>query len=174
VKEAVVVGAVRTPVGRYGGVLKDVRADDLAAPCIAEIVQRNRLDSFGTEDVMMGSSHQAGEDSRNDGWMAVLLAGFPVEVAWQTINRLCGSTLNAINSAAQAIKVVEGDEAWRLRYACHHVHWCRTLAFSSLTPKIRAFIIAGPKKYALHVGVQSIQPIIAGTQIGLVIQGKDS
>jgi 3-oxoadipyl-CoA thiolase len=108
-REAVVVDAVRTPVGRYGGVLKDVRADDLAALCIAEIAKRNSLDPNKVEDVLMGCSNQAGEDNRNVGRMALLLAGFPVEVAGQTINRLCGSALNAINSAAQAIKVGEGD-----------------------------------------------------------------
>ena len=108
-REAVVVDAIRTPVGRYGGVLKDVRADDLAVLCIAEITKRNNLDPNKVEDVLMGCSNQAGEDNRNVGRMALLLAGFPVEVAGQTINRLCGSALNAINSAAQAIKVGEGD-----------------------------------------------------------------
>jgi 3-oxoadipyl-CoA thiolase len=108
-REAVVVDAIRTPVGRYGGVLKDVRADDLAALCIAEITKRNNLDPNKVEDVLIGCSNQAGEDNRNVGRMALLLAGFPVEVGGQTINRLCGSALNAINSAAQAIKVGEGD-----------------------------------------------------------------
>jgi len=108
-REAVVIDAVRTPVGRYGGVLKDVRSDDLAALCIAEITKRNNLDPGKVEDVIFGCSNQAGDDNRNVGRMALLLAGFPVEVGGQTINRLCGSALNAINSAAQAIKVGEGD-----------------------------------------------------------------
>jgi 3-oxoadipyl-CoA thiolase len=108
-REAVVVDAVRTPVGRYGGALKNVRADDLAALCIAEIAKRNNLDPDKVEDVIMGCSNQAGEDNRNVARMALLLAGFPVEVAGQTVNRLCGSGLNAINSAAHAIKVGEGD-----------------------------------------------------------------
>jgi 3-oxoadipyl-CoA thiolase len=108
-REAVVVDAVRTPVGRYGGVLKDVRSDDLAALCIAEIAKRNNLDPGKVEDVILGCSNQAGDDNRNVGRMALLLAGFPVEIGGQTINRLCGSALNAINSAAQAIKVGEGD-----------------------------------------------------------------
>ena len=95
--------------GRYGGVLKDVRSDDMAALCIAEIAKRNNLDPSKVEDVILGCSNQAGDDNRNVGRMALLLAGFPVEVAGQTINRLCGSALNAINSAAQAIKVGEGD-----------------------------------------------------------------
>jgi 3-oxoadipyl-CoA thiolase len=108
-REAVVVDAVRTPVGKYGGVLKDVRSDDMAALCIAEITKRNNLDPKIVEDVIFGCSNQAGDDNRNVGRMALLLAGYPVEVAGQTINRLCGSALNAINSAAQAIKVGEGD-----------------------------------------------------------------
>jgi 3-oxoadipyl-CoA thiolase len=108
-REAVVIDAVRTPVGRYGGVLKDVRSDDLAALCIAEIAKRNNLDPSKVEDVVLGCSNQAGDDNRNVGRMALLLAGFPVEIGGQTINRLCGSALNAINSAAQAIKVGEGD-----------------------------------------------------------------
>ena len=108
-REAVVIDAVRTPVGRYGGVLKDVRSDDMAALCIAEIAKRNNLDPSKVEDVILGCSNQAGDDNRNVGRMALLLAGFPVEIGGQTINRLCGSALNAINSAAQAIKVGEGD-----------------------------------------------------------------
>jgi 3-oxoadipyl-CoA thiolase len=108
-REAVVIDAVRTPVGKYGGVLKDVRSDDLAALCIAEITKRNNLDTSKVEDVILGCSNQAGDDNRNVGRMALLLAGYPVEVGGQTINRLCGSALNAINSAAQAIKAGEGD-----------------------------------------------------------------
>jgi 3-oxoadipyl-CoA thiolase len=108
-REAVVVDAVRTPVGRYGGVLKDMRSDDLAALCISEIAKRNNLDPNKVEDVILGCSNQAGDDNRNVGRMALLLAGFPVEIGGQTVNRLCGSALNAINSAAQAIKAGEGD-----------------------------------------------------------------
>jgi 3-oxoadipyl-CoA thiolase len=108
-REAVIIDAVRTPVGRYGGALKDVRADDLAALCISEIVKRNNLDPNLIEDVLMGCTNQAGEDNRNVARMAVLLAGLPYSVAGQTINRLCGSGLNAVNSAAHAIKLGEGD-----------------------------------------------------------------
>ncbi|HEX9077130.1 MAG TPA: acetyl-CoA C-acyltransferase [Anaerolineae bacterium] len=108
-REAVIVDAVRTPVGRYGGALKDVRSDDLAALCIAEIVKRNKLDPNLIEDVIMGCTNQAGEDNRNVGRMASLLAGLPYSVAGQTVNRLCGSALNAVNSAAHAIKLDEGD-----------------------------------------------------------------
>lgn len=108
-RDAVIVDAVRTPVGRYGGALKDVRADDLAALCIVEIVKRNNLDANLIEDVLLGCTNQAGEDNRNVGRMAALLAGLPFSVAGQTINRLCGSALNAVNSAAHAIKLDEGD-----------------------------------------------------------------
>ncbi len=108
-REAVIVDAVRTPVGRYGGALKDVRPDDLAALCIAEVVKRNRLDPNLVEDVILGNANGAGEENRNVARMALLLAGFPVTVAGQTINRLCGSGLNAVTSAAQAIKTGEGD-----------------------------------------------------------------
>ena len=108
-RQAVIVDAVRTPVGRYGGALKDVRPEDLAALCIAEIVKRNRLDPNLVEDVIFGNANGAGEENRNVARMALLLAGLPVTVAGQTINRLCGSGLNAVNSAAQAIKSGEGD-----------------------------------------------------------------
>jgi 3-oxoadipyl-CoA thiolase len=108
-REAVIIDAVRTPIGRYGGALKDVRPDDLAARCIAELVRRARLDPNLVEDVIFGNANGAGEENRNVARMALLLAGFPVTVAGQTINRLCGSGLNAIASAAQAIKAGEGD-----------------------------------------------------------------
>ncbi len=107
--EAVIIDAVRTPVGKYGGALKDVRSDDLAALVVAEIVERNKLDPEKIEDVVFGCANQAGEDNRNIARMAVLLAGLPITVAGQTINRLCGSGLNAINAAANAIRAGEGD-----------------------------------------------------------------
>lgn len=108
-REAVIVDAVRTPVGKFGGALKNVRPDDLAALCISELVKRNNLDANLIEDVVLGCTNQAGEDNRNVGRMAALLAGLPYSVAGQTVNRLCASGLNAINSAAQAIKVGEGE-----------------------------------------------------------------
>jgi 3-oxoadipyl-CoA thiolase len=108
-REAVIIDAVRTPVGKFGGALKDVRPDDLAAICISQLVKRNSLDPNLIEDVLLGCTNQAGEDNRNVGRMAALLAGLPYSVAGHTINRLCGSGLNAVNSAAQAIKVGEGD-----------------------------------------------------------------
>jgi 3-oxoadipyl-CoA thiolase len=108
-REAVIIDAVRTPVGKFGGALKNVRPDDLAAICIAEIVKRNNLDPSLIEDVVFGCTNQAGEDNRNVARMAALLAGLPYTVGGQTINRLCASGLNAVNSAAQAIKAGEGE-----------------------------------------------------------------
>src|SRR5579859_2503465 len=108
-EDAVIVSAVRTPIGRYGGVLKDVRPDDLAALVIGEAIRRATIAPASVEDVLLGCANQAGEDNRNVARMALLLAGLPVEVAGQTINRLCGSGLQAINSAAQAIQTGTGD-----------------------------------------------------------------
>ncbi len=108
-EEAVIVSAVRTPIGRYGGVLKDARPDDLAALVIAEAVRRAGIDGGSVEDVILGCANQAGEDNRNVARMALLLANLPVHVAGQTVNRLCGSGLQAVNSAAQAIQINAGD-----------------------------------------------------------------
>ncbi|WP_224958018.1 thiolase family protein [Geomonas subterranea] len=108
-REAVIIDAVRTPVGKFGGALGKVRPDDLAALCIAELIERNRLDASLVEDVILGCTNQAGEDNRNVARMAALLAGLPHSVGGQTINRLCGSGLNAVNAAALAIKAGEGD-----------------------------------------------------------------
>ena len=108
-EEAVILSAVRTPIGRYGGSLKDTRPDDLAALVIAEAVRRANIDAGSVEDVILGCANQAGEDNRNVARMALLLAGLPIEVAGQTVNRLCGSGLQAVNSAAQAIQTGAGD-----------------------------------------------------------------
>ena len=108
-REAVIVEAVRTPVGRYGGVLKDIRPDDLAALVIRETIDRSGIDPALVEDVLFGASNQAGEDNRNVARMASLLAGFPVEVAGCTVNRLCGSGLEAVNQAAMVVKSGMGD-----------------------------------------------------------------
>src|SRR2546430_10853678 len=107
--DVVIVDAVRTPVGRYNGVLRDVRPDDLAAHVLKELIRRTGIDPNRIEDVIFGASNQAGEDNRNVARMALLLAGLPVAVAGQTVNRLCGSGMQAVASAAQAIKVGEGD-----------------------------------------------------------------
>jgi 3-oxoadipyl-CoA thiolase len=108
-RDALIVSAVRTPVGRAGGALADVRADDLAAIAVRGAVDRVSFDPDRLDDVILGCTNQAGEDNRNVARMAALLAGFPVSVPGQTVNRLCGSGLQAIASAAQAIKAAEGD-----------------------------------------------------------------
>ncbi|MFI5272401.1 MAG: thiolase family protein [Ktedonobacterales bacterium] len=106
---AVILSAVRTPQGKYGGVFKDVRPDDLAAIVVRAAVERAGVPRDAVEDVILGCANQAGEDNRNVARMALLLAGLPVEVAGQTVNRLCGSGLQAINSAAHALHAGEGD-----------------------------------------------------------------
>ncbi len=107
-EEAVIVSAVRTPMGKYAGALKDIRPDDLAALTIAEAVRRAGVSSDEIEDVILGCANQSGEDNRNVARMALLLAGLPVEVAGQTVNRLCGSGMQAVNAAAHAIQASEG------------------------------------------------------------------
>jgi 3-oxoadipyl-CoA thiolase len=108
-REVVVIDAVRTPIGRYGGALAHVRPDDLAATVIRALLERVGLDAKRIDDVFLGAANQAGEDNRNVARMAALLAGLPVEVPGVTLNRLCGSSLQAINSAAHAIAWGEGD-----------------------------------------------------------------
>jgi 3-oxoadipyl-CoA thiolase len=107
--EAVIIEAVRTPIGRHGGVLKAVRPDDLAALVLSEVVTRAKVDPALIEEVYLGCANQAGEDNRDVARMALLLAGFPVSVGGVTFNRLCASGLSAINAAARAIKAGEGD-----------------------------------------------------------------
>ncbi len=106
---AVVLSAVRTPVGRYGGALSDIRPDDLAAIVIAEAVSRAGVDPAEIEDVYFGAANQAGEDNRNVARMAVLLAGLPESVAGVTVNRLCASGLAAVAAASHAIAAGDGD-----------------------------------------------------------------
>ncbi|GHO74693.1 3-oxoadipyl-CoA thiolase [Ktedonobacter sp. SOSP1-85] len=108
-EDVVILSAVRTPIGRYGGVLKDVRPDDLGALVIQEALRRAQVDPASVEDVIFGCANQAGEDNRNVARMSLLLAGLPITVAGQTVNRLCGSGLQALNSAAQAIQTGAGD-----------------------------------------------------------------
>ena len=108
-REAWIVEAVRTPVGRYGGALAGVRPDDLAATVLEAVVARSGIDPASIDDVIFGCANQAGEDNRNIARMALLIAGLPVEVAGQTVNRLCGSGLQAVASAAQAIAVGDAD-----------------------------------------------------------------
>ncbi|HEY2980154.1 MAG TPA: acetyl-CoA C-acyltransferase [Anaerolineales bacterium] len=107
--EAVIVDAIRTPIGALGGSLAGVRPDDLAAHVIKAIIERNKLDPSLVEEVYLGCANQAGEDNRDVARMAALLAGLPVSVAGVTVNRLCASGLNAVNAAARAIRAGEGQ-----------------------------------------------------------------
>jgi len=102
-----IVGALRTPIGRHGGALASLRPDDLAALVIRSLVERSGVDPASIEDVLLGCSNQAGEDNRNVARMALLLAGLPQEVAGVTINRLCGSSMEAVHSGAR--QIMTGD-----------------------------------------------------------------
>ena len=108
-REVVIVDAVRTPMGRFAGVLAGVRPDDMAAHVIASLVERNSVDGSTVDDVYWGAANQAGEDNRNVARMAALLAGLPVTVPGATVNRLCGSGLEAVNCAYRVIRADEGD-----------------------------------------------------------------
>ncbi|WP_044895756.1 thiolase family protein [Bacillus alveayuensis] len=108
-REAVIIDAVRTPIGRFNGALKDVRPDDLASHVIKELFNRNPIDPSLVEDVIFGCANQAGEDNRNVARMAALLAGMPDTVPGVTVNRLCGSGLEAVNQAAISIQAGLGD-----------------------------------------------------------------
>jgi 3-oxoadipyl-CoA thiolase len=107
--EAVIIDAIRTPIGALGGALAAVRPDDLAALVLKALLERNSLDPALVEEVYLGCANQSGEDNRNVARMALLLAGLPVETGGVTINRLCASGLNAVNQAARAIKAGEGQ-----------------------------------------------------------------
>ena len=108
--EAFICDAVRTPIGRYGGVLASVRADDLAAVPLTGLMDRNRqVDWSGVDDLIYGCANQAGEDNRNVGRMAVLLSGLPVSIPATTVNRLCGSGMDAVGMAARAIRAGDCD-----------------------------------------------------------------
>jgi acetyl-CoA acetyltransferase len=107
VAEAVIVGAVRTPIGKYGGALSTIRPDDLGALVLESLMERTGVPPEEVEDVYIGCGNQAGEDNRDIARMSLLLAGFPVEVAGTTVNRLCGSGLEAVANAARAIMLGE-------------------------------------------------------------------
>src|SRR5439155_21845426 len=108
-QDAVIVATARTPMGRYGGQLRDVRPDDLAAVVIREAAERAEVRPEDVTDVVMGCANQAGEDNRNVARMGLLLAGFPVEVPGQTVNRLCGSGMQATVAAAREIQAGAAD-----------------------------------------------------------------
>ena len=104
-----IIDAIRTPIGNFGGTLKDIRTDDLAAIPIRELVSRNKIDPTKINDVILGCANQAGEDNRNIARMALLLAGIPFSVPGETVNRLCASGMSAIINAHRAIKSGDGD-----------------------------------------------------------------
>lgn len=108
-RDVFVIDAVRTPMGRFGGAFASVRPDDLAAHVIESLVERNAIPADKVDDVMWGAANQAGEDNRNVARMALLLAGLPVEVPGATVNRLCGSGLEAVNCAYREIRSEEGE-----------------------------------------------------------------
>lgn len=109
-REAYLVDGTRTPIGRYGGALASVRADDMAALVIRTLMSRFPAEMAGAiDEIILGSANQAGEDNRNVARMAGLLAGLPVEIPGTTVNRLCGSGLDAIGMAARAIKAGEAE-----------------------------------------------------------------
>jgi 3-oxoadipyl-CoA thiolase len=109
VREALICDAVRTPIGKHGGALAQVRADDLAAGVIEALITRTGLEPTTIDDVLFGCTNQAGEDNRNVARMALLRAGLPVDVPGQTVNRLCGSGLQAVLSAFHSVRSGEGD-----------------------------------------------------------------
>ena len=104
-----IIDSIRTPIGNFGGTLKDIRTDDLAAIPIRELLKRTKIDPSKIDDVILGCANQAGEDNRNVGRMASLLAGIPFSVPGETINRLCASGMSAIINAHRAIKAGDGD-----------------------------------------------------------------
>jgi acetyl-CoA acyltransferase len=107
--DAVIIDALRTPIGRFRGALKDVRPDDLAGHSIAQLVERNRIPADEIDDVVFGCANQAGEDNRNVARMGLLLAGLPQSIPGVTVNRLCGSGLEAVLSCARSVRAGEGD-----------------------------------------------------------------
>jgi 3-oxoadipyl-CoA thiolase len=109
VREALIIDALRTPIGRYGGVLSEARPDDLAAHVLEHAVARNGVDPETIDDVILGCANQAGEDNRNVARMAALIAGLPVETPGTTVNRLCASGLEAVNQAARAVRCGDAD-----------------------------------------------------------------
>ena len=104
-----IIDAIRTPIGNFGGTLKEVRTDDLGAIPIRELIKRNRIDASKIDDVILGCANQAGEDNRNIARMSLLLAGLPFSVPGETVNRLCASGMSAVIHAHRAICAGDGD-----------------------------------------------------------------
>ena len=156
-REAWIVEAVRTPIGRYGGALASVRPDDLAALVVRAVVDRSGVDAALVEDVILGCANQAGEDNRNVARMAALLAGLPVEVAGLTVNRLCGSGLQAINSAAHAIAADDGDV-----FIAGGVESMTRAPYVMAKPEA-AFARGAPEMHDTTLGWRFVNPRLAAT-----------
>jgi 3-oxoadipyl-CoA thiolase len=180
-REALIVSAVRTPVGRAGGVLAEVRPDDLAALAVKAAVERASFDPSRIDDVILGCTNQAGEDNRNVARMAVLLAGLPIEVPGQTVNRLCGSGLQAVASAAQAIKAGEGDafvaggveSMTRAPYAMlkSGTPWNKEIAMADTTLGWRFVNPKMPKEWTISLGMTAEK---VGQQYGITREQQDA
>ncbi|HZT97236.1 MAG TPA: thiolase family protein [Chloroflexota bacterium] len=152
---AVIVDAVRTPIGKYSGVLKDIRPDDLAALAISALLERTGIDPGSIDDVYLGAANQAGEDNRNVARMAALLAGLPVTVPGATMNRLCGSGLQAIISAAREIQVGNGDV-----YVAGGVESMTRAPYVMLKPE-GGYLRRPPELYDTTVGWRMVNPRMA-------------
>jgi 3-oxoadipyl-CoA thiolase len=157
VPDPVIIDALRTPIGRYGGVLSSVRPDDLAARVIRAAVDRNELDPAAVDEVYMGCANQAGEDNRNVARMAALLAGLPVEVPAATVNRLCASGLEAVVQAARQIRV--GDAELVLAGG---VESMSRAPFAALKPE-RAFARGNIELVDTTIGWRFVNPRLAKT-----------
>ena len=147
-REAVIVEAVRTPMGRHGGILKDFRTDDLGAYIIARLVEKAGIDKEAIEDVYFGCTNQAGEDSRNVARNASLLAGLPYTIPGATVNRLCGSGLEAINQAGRAVETDHGD---LFNTRCGASHSAMPSAFTSASVLPKASASACAKTFAMSM-----------------------
>ena len=122
-KDAFICDAIRTPIGRYGGALSSIRPDDLGAIPLRALMERNpNVDWSKVDDLFYGCANQAGEDNRNVGRMSLLLAGMPIDIPATTLNRLCGSGMDAIGNAARAIKANDGDLSSPVASNPCHVH----------------------------------------------------
>ncbi len=152
IKEAWIVGAVRTPIGRHGGSLSTVRPDDLGAIVLEALMDRTGVPPSEVEDVYLGCANQAGEDNRNVARMSLLLAGFPVEIAGATVNRLCGSSLEAVAEASRAIMLGEADV-----YVGGGVESMSRAPFAMPKP-IRAFPTGHTTMYDTTLGWRFVNP----------------
>jgi 3-oxoadipyl-CoA thiolase len=152
-REVVIAAAARTPIGKYAGSLRHVRPDDMSAIVLNELCRRTGVEPVDIEDVVWGCSNQAGEDNRNVARMSVLAAGFPESVAGATVNRLCGSGLQAINFAAQAIGADTGEI-----FLAGGVESMTRAPY--VMPKPEAEFARGPQLYDTTLGARMYNPVL--------------